>query len=217
MQKPLLKVEHDGLAVHVNGARVLVINPLAKRISIGDRNIVIDGRDVTQTITVPGVGSYSISSQGAGRISISHFGGVVAASINYSTSTGEIIEVTATLNRMESFAGVGLGATLEASLRPISFNNQILFNGSFTAKLTVFGKTVHSQTKARPIGLHDSIDALSVLSIGFLDPGTNPNIKAFLERLKRTKEGNLPGLSSLTREELAALLTLLRTGSAAEA
>lgn len=71
-------------------------------------------------------------------------------------------------------------------------------------------------TKTRPIGLHDSVDAMSVLSAGFLDPNENPNIKAFLDRLKRTKEGDLSGLSSLTREELAALLALLKRGQPVE-
>lgn len=214
MSIPQLKVEQDALAVYVDGVRVIAIHPLAKRVSIGDKHIVFDGRDVTQTIAVPGVGSYSISSVGTGLISISHFGGVVAASIHYSTRTGEVIEVSATLNGTRQLAGVKVGVTLKTSLRPISFNNQIVFNGSFTAEVSIFGKSIYSQTKSRPIGLHDSIDALSVLSIGFLDPDENANIKAFLERLKRTKEGDLPGMSSLTREELAALLALIKRGQA---
>ncbi|MCM5682743.1 hypothetical protein M8A51_24695 [Schlegelella sp. S2-27] len=175
-----------------------------------DKHVVFDGRDVTQTITVPGIGSYSVSSVGTGLSSISHFGGVVAASIHYSSRTGAVIEVSATLNGIRQLAGLKVGVTLKTSLRPISFNNQIVFNGSFTAEVSIFGKSIYSQTKARPIGLHDSVDALSVLSIGFLDPEANPNIKAFLERLKRTKEGDLPGMNSLTREELAALLALLK-------
>lgn len=217
MAIPQLKVEQDGLAVHVDGVRVLAIQPLAKRISIGDKHIVIDGRDVTQTITVPGIGSYSISSAGTGRIAINHFGGVVAAFIQFSTKTGEILEVSATLNGTRHVAGMKLGIVLKTSLRPISFNDQVVPNGSFTAEASIFGKTIYSQTKARPIGLHDSVDALSVLSIGFLDSDANPNVKAFLERLKRTKEGDLPGLSSLTREEIAALLALLKSGPMVEA
>lgn len=216
MRKPKLKVDQEGLAFYVDNVRVLVIDPLSKRISIGDKHIVIDGSVVTETVTVPGFGSYSVSSNGTGRISVTHLGGLVSATISYLT-TGEIHEISAKLNRSETFAGVEVAATLETTLRPISFNNRLLFNGSFTSKLTILGKTVHSQTKARPIGLHDAVDAMSVLSGGFLDPEENPNIKAFLERLKRTKEGDLPGLSSLTREDLAALLALMKKRRAVEA
>lgn len=211
MALPTIKVEQEGLALYVEGVRVVAIQPLAKRISIGDKHIVIDGRDVTQTIPVPGVGTYSISSTGAGRITITQLGGLLSATVEYSTATGEISQIAASLHAMNVLAGVKVGATLETSLRPISFNNQIVFNGSFTAKFVIFGNTVYSQTKSRPIGLHDSVDAFAVLSAGFLSPENNPNIKAFLDRLKRTKEGDLPGMSSLTREEVLALLTLFKT------
>lgn len=216
MALPQVRVESDALALYVEGARVVAVHPLAKRVSIGDKQIVIDGRDVTQTIPVPGMGTYSISSAGAGRITISQLAGLLNATVEFSTKTGEVIQISAALHGANVFAGVKVGATLETSLRPISFNNQILFNGSFTAKFVIFGATVYSQTKSRPIGLYDSVDALSVLSAGFLDPDENANIKAFLERLKRTKEGDLPGMSSLTREELAALFLLLKRGQAVE-
>lgn len=214
MQLPQLKVEPDGIAVHFQGARVIAIDPSSKRISIGDQHIVINGKDAAYKVTVPGVGSYSIINDGTGRITISQLGGFVSASISYSTATGEVLEISLKLEGKFVYAGAKLGTTLETSLRPISFNNQIIFNGSFTAEVSIFGKSIYSQTKSRPIGLHDSIDALSVLSIGFLDPNENANIKAFLERLKRTKEGDLPGMSSLTREELAALLALIKRGQA---
>ena len=217
MALPTIKVEQEGLALYVEGVRVVAIQPLAKRISIGDKHIVIDGKDVTQTIPVPGANTYSISSTGAGRITITQLGGLLSATVEYSTATGEISQIAASLHGMNVIAGVKVGATLETSLRPISFNNQIVFNGSFTATFVIFGNTVYSQTKSRPIGLHDSVDALAVLSAGFLSPENNPNIKAFLERLKRTKEGDLPGMSSLTREEVLALLTLFKTRRPADA
>ena len=216
MDLPQLKVEQDGVAIHVQGVKALVIHPLSKRVSIGDRHIVVEGKSLTYTFVVPGVGSYSVVNDGTGRITISQPGGLISASVHYSTVTGEVLEILLKLEGKFELAAGKVGLTLETNLRPISFSNQIVFNGSFTVKVLIFGKAVYSETKTRPIGLHDSVDAMSVLSAGFLDPEENPNIKAFLERLKRTKEGDLPGLSSLTREELAALLALLKQGRSLE-
>lgn len=214
MPDPSLKVEDNSLSILVDGVRVVAIKPGTRSIEVGDKHISIDDKAVTYTIAVPGFGTYSVSNNGAGKIAIKQLMGYVLVTVLFSTTTGEITEIVGKLDAIRDIVGIKLGTALEASLRPISFNNQVLFNGTFSVRIVFFGKTVYSETKARPLGLHDSVDAMSVLSAGFLDPEENPNINAFLERLKRTKEGDLPGLNVLTREELAALLAILKRGAA---
>ena len=213
MAKPSIRVERDAICVYVDNARVIAIG--TRDISIGQRHFVIDKNGVaTEIIAVGVLGSLRLSSDGAGEISITPLNGglaAVSARIRFSATTGHVEQLHFQIGREIALVGTKFGATLESTLRPLSFNGQMLFHGQHVAKATLFGKTVLSHSVSRPLGLHDSIDALSLLSAGYLDPTENPNIKAFLERLKRTKDGNLPGLTSLSRREVAALLTLLRS------
>jgi hypothetical protein len=215
MSKPSIRVERDALCIYVSNVRVVAVG--TQSISIGERHIVI-GKDgvATETIAVGGLGAFRISTDGTGEISIAALNPSLASisgRIKFSTRTGAIEQIHFQLSREESILGVKLAAALECTLRPLSFNGQMLFHGDHSAKVTAFGKTILSHSRSGPLGLHDSIDALSLLSAGYLDPTENPNIKAFLERLKRTKDGDLPGLSSLSAHEVAALLTLLKAKS----
>lgn len=213
MAKPSIRVERDAICVYVENVRVVAVG--TRDISLGQRHFVIDKTGVvTEVIAVGVLGSLRISSDGTGEIAITPLNGglaAVSARIRFSAATGHVEKLHLEIGREIVLVGATFGVTLESTLRPLSFNGQMLFHGQHMAKATLFGKTILSHTLSRPLGLHDSIDALSLLSAGYLDPTENPNIKAFLERIKRTKDGDVPGLSSLSAPEIATLLTLLRS------
>nr|WP_297355169.1 hypothetical protein [uncultured Caldimonas sp.] len=217
MSRPSLKLDGNAIAICFDGVKVITIDPASREIVLGQKSITIKDGIVTQTIPIPGYGAYTIYSDGKGRITFTQVGGTLTVTVNFSTTTGSITEIHGKFEVTEDLFGANVKTVLEATIAPLSFNNQITFLGTFKAELVLFGKSLLSKSRSQPFGLHDSVDAMSLLSGGFLSPAENPNIKAFLERLKRTRDGELPGLTSLTPEEIAALLALLKSQGARQA